>query len=445
MKRLSNRLKESNSEKKKKSKSLQEAYPMIGYDTEDAQWRSLTDRVDRDLAPLVQDRMQDIACYLYDSNPMAHRIIEISKDFTVGEGFSFKAKEENVQQILNDFWNDPINNWDLKQYNKSKELSLFGEQLYPVFVNKHNGHVRLGYVDPTMINKVLLDPKNPEIFRKIVLKSNRRGKINSFNIINVDERITSPTKDMLVGDAFFFTINRVSSSTRGRSDLLPLADWIDGLDQFLFARLERAQILNAFIWDILLEGADEKKIKEFLQATGLPKPGSIRAHNEKVTWNAVTPKLEGSDASNEAKLFKMQILGGAGYPDFWFSDGSNTTRATALSMGLPTLKKLQSRQNYFKYMISHMFNFVIDQAKIHGTIPKEIDPSFVIYAAPLTEKNEVTIGVAAEKLSSSLARAEEQGWITKEAAAKTYKIFMRNSVGIDTELLEKKEKSNEIN
>ena len=297
----------------------------VGGETEDVGWRNLTSQANRNLAEVTQKRMQEIAFYLYDSNPMAHRIIEIGKDFVAGDGFRFQAAEPVVQDLLQDFWDDPDNSMDIKMESKIMELSLWGEQCYPVFVNKVNGHVKLGYLDPGLIQSVRLDPQNPERIKEI--KWLKGQKVESWKVINSDQRKTGKSSGMMVGDCFYFAINKVVYASRGRSDLLPLCDWIDGYDQFLFARLERAFYLNNFIWDVLCEGMSEKEIKEFANNLKPPAPGSARVHNEKVKWDMISTKLEAADASAEAALFKNQILGGAGYPEHWFGIGEKTTRA----------------------------------------------------------------------------------------------------------------------
>ena len=350
---------------------LKEAYPTAGSDVE-AGWRSLNQQPNRNLDITTQKRMQDIAFYLYDSNPMAHRILELTKDFVIGDGYKFKAEDEAVQEILNNFWNDPDNNWDMKQDTKALELGLWGEQCYPVNVNKHNGHVKLGYLDPGLISQVKTARGNPENLTQVLYRIGKYAqKVRSLDIIKVNNDPRSALRfKKLEGDCFFFAINKVAWSSRGRSDLLSISDWIDGYDQFLFARLERAFFLNTFIWDVLCEGMNKNEIEEFAKTQLPPKPGSIRYHNDNIKWSVVSPQLDSSEASGEANMFKMQILGGAGFPNHWFGEGDKTTRATAMEMGLPTLKKLKSRQQYFKYMLKHIFNFVIDQAIIHGVLDK---------------------------------------------------------------------------
>ena len=423
-----------NFDRSKIEKALQEGYPTVGgVSYEDYGWSLLTKDEGRDLDPIMQDRMQDIAFYLYDANPLAHRIIEMTKDFIVGEGFTFKAEDQDIQKLLEDHWNDPVNNWDVKQDKKAKELGLYGEQFYPVFVNKHNGHVRLGYLDPTRVRKIVKDTKNPEILRTVILKEDRKGNIKKYKVINANK------SGHLEGEIFVFSINNVSNSTRGRSDLLSLADWIDGYDQFLFARLERANILNNYVWDVCLEGADEGTIREWLKTQKIPKPGSIRAHNEKVKWSAVSPELEAADASKEANLFKMQILGGAGFPNLWFGEGGETIRAGATEMSLPTLKHLQKRQLYFKYLLKFIFQFVIDRALLAGYIKENTNVKFEVFAAPLVKKRSGQLGIAASRVAESLSMAQEKEWITKEEGAVAYRTFMKDVIGLDFGGIIKKE------
>lgn len=423
----------------KKKLQEQSSYPAVGGEGySEYGWTPLTQQPMRDLSPLVQDRMQDIAFYLYDSNPIAHRIIEMTRDFVIGDGFSFKAKDKEVQKVLEDHWNDPSNSWEIKQDQKALEIGLYGEQFYPVFINPYNGKVKLGYIDPTKVQKVIVDKNNPEVLRWVVMKYNVQGEIKKFKVINAIETKGSKWNGFLDGEIFVFNINKVSFASRGRSDLLCLSDWIDGYDQFLFARLERANILNNYVWDVLLEDADEPTIKKWLENQSIPKPGSIRAHNQKVKWAAVAPNLESYDASKEAQLFKSQILGGAGFPNLWFGEGGETIRAGAVEMSLPTLKALKSRQKYVKYMITFIFKFVIDQAIMKGTLDKDVDKSFNIFAPPLTKPKEIQLGVAASRVTESIKVAQEQKWITEDQAKLAWSTFMKEVIGLDFGSIEEK-------
>jgi hypothetical protein len=251
-------------------------------------------------------------------------------------------------------------------------------------------------------------------------------------VVNVDSKIKSDSYAMLTGDCFYFTVNKVSSASRGRSDLLCLADWLDGYDQFLFARLERAFLLNNFIWDIKCEGMNKEELEKFVSTITVPRAGSIRAHNEKITWSAVSPSLESNDASGEARLFKNQILGGAGYPEHWFAEGSTTTRATALEMGLPTLKKLKARQRKVKFELMHMVNFVLDQAILHKRLKKDINRKFRIIPCPIVSRDNKGTAQAISGLVDGLVKAKAAMWID-DKKAKTILNAILSQVGVDIE------------
>jgi len=413
----------------RKKKPIREQYSLFGVDADEYGWRPLGEAAPKDLQPMTQKRMQDIAFWLYDTNLMAHRIIEMTKDFVIGDGIKYQAQNAKVREIIKQFWDDPINNMDMKQDTKALEIGLYGEQIYPVSVNPINGQVRLGYVDPCQVKKVVLDKANCEIVREVWIT----GRKDALKVINIDEDTQSATYGKLVGDCFFFAINKVTSASRGRSDLLTLSDWIDGYEKFLFNRLERSGLTNVFFWDVELQGKDEKWISAWLKRQKLPKPGSIRAHNEKVKYVAVTPRLEGSDASEEAKMLRAHILGGAGYPPHWFAGGEGITRATALEMGTPVYKKLKARQKYFKFMIEYILRFAVDQAEIKGKLTKDDDHSFQVLVPRLLEKDLEQISTAIASMATTLMIAEEQGWITKENAASIFN-FLIAHLGFDIEL-----------
>jgi hypothetical protein len=70
-----------------------------------------------------------------------------------------------------------------------RELSLYGEQCYPTFVNEIDGFVRLGYLDPAMIETVVMDPDNPEQPIGIVTCKDKKGEYRYRVIVNGPENM----------------------------------------------------------------------------------------------------------------------------------------------------------------------------------------------------------------------------------------------------------------
>ena len=363
-------------------RALQGIPSLLTYDASMAGFRRLVGNSQeqaslRDLPMPTHERMQEIAYYLYLTNPMAQWLLQMMTSYVLGEGVTLVAEDERTDAIVQAFWTDPINAWPVKLENKVRELSLYGEQCWPTFVAPGTGRVRLGYLDPCLIGTVVLDPDNAEQPIGIVTKTwtnyrpqpERRYRV----ILDVpDEELTPAARAMRAeftdGDCFYVAVNKVSNGSRGVSDLLAKADWLDGFEQFLFNRLERADLANRLVVDVEMQGLTPEQIAQQAKDFRLPNPGGAHIHNEKTKVEMKAPKLEAADAAVDARLFKHQCL--SGFPEHWYGGGSDVNRATAAEMDEPTFKLLESRQNAVKHMVLAVARHAIRQAKRAGTLPQ---------------------------------------------------------------------------
>jgi len=426
-------------------------------DEDETGWRKLTGDVNRNLSSLKQERMIEIGFYLWENTPMGRWLVETIKDFLLAEGLPYETKNEEVKKILDDFWFDPLNRMDLCLEKHVREIFITGELCLPVFVAAQTGKVRLGYVDPAQIKEVVTDPENVKIVIGIILKGStgEEGRKLLLILPKEAELILSPkAKDLRSkytdGQCFFFAVNNLTNSPRGRSEFLAVADWIDGYEQFLFDLLDKWKLMNAFLWDLSVQGGDAKTIKEQIDAV-TKKSGSIYGHNEKVTLEAKNPDLKAVDTSEGARLFRNHILGGLNFPEHWYGGGGDVNRATAVEMSSPTFKTLSSKQRYFKYILETIFEFVIDQAieKKYLKVPEEEAYNYSIITPELATKDLGKYGSLISQVVTSLGQAQLNGWTDKETAQKIF-VTMIGYLGIDIDLklmqeMIKKEKFEEDN
>lgn len=334
---------------------------------DDEGWRKLTGDSARDLAPLTQARMREIAAYLWQSNLLANRLIELPLAYLLAEGVKLQVKDETAQAWLDKFWTDPINAMDLKLTKRVRELSLFGEQCYPVFVNEVSGMVRLGYLDPALIETVVVDPDNPEQPIGIVTTKKKSVARRYKVIVNGDdaELFTARTcaiRDSFAdGECFYFTVNALSSGVRGRSDLLAQADWLDAYDDFLFGEHDRARYQRAFVWDVTLSGLTQEQVDAAAKNYPPPAPNSVNVHNESVKWEAVSPDIGAGDTADAARLLRNHVLGGSTIPEHWFGGGGDVNRAVGAEMGEPTFKLFSMRQRDLRYILDVIARYVLRQ------------------------------------------------------------------------------------
>lgn len=396
-------------------------------DDDEDQWRSLTSDSKRDLSPLSQQRMADAALYLWDANLIANRIVELPLAYILGEGVKLVAAEAELQPVLDGFWDDPINQMDAKLPRKLRELSLFGEQVWPAFVNDVDGSVRIGYIAPDRIQEVIVDPDNPE--QPVGLLVSRGSGLVALRyrvIINGPEEVfTQKTRRLRDtfndGNVFYFTVNTLATTRRGRSDLRAPADWVDAYDQFLFGEIERYNFLRAFMWDVTLAGATPAQVEERARKITAPKPGSVRVHNDSEKWEAVTPDVKAGDTSEGARLFRNHVLGGATIPEHWFGGGGDVNRSTGESMGEPTFKTFSMRQRELKHMLESVGRFALRQ---HFIATKGIEPDWreskvkVMAVFPEMIPSDTTKYAAAlGQVATACVIAMDAGLLGEEAAA----------------------------
>ena len=423
----------------------------------------------RDLTPLADSKARELAFYLYDANPLAKRILEIVRDYVVGEGVEVTAQDEEddrreaIQAVLDRFWQDPLNKMDLKLGDKVLELGLFGEQCYPVAMNPKDGHVRLGYVDPAIIDRFVNEPGNAELARDVVLKGPSGGETTRLRVIHIDES-SGPSHGRMVGVAtddagnvldlyeespgvfkpyagacFLFRINKVSTASRGRTDLLSIADWVDALDQILFGEVDRGLLMRSFLWDVTVTGGGPGEIEQKKSELATPpKPGSVRVHNEQEAWQAVTPDLKAQDVQTGADMLLGYAASGAGVPKTWLNGVMDVNRATATELSEPAFKRLTNRQRYVRHMILEMLTFVLDQAEMRSLIPRRegLRPAPWPIAVQMPELRAKDLKGAGETLES-VARAMvalHEAHALDETTMQEVAAMLIGQLGIDVDL-----------
>jgi len=393
----------------------------------------------RDLQGMGQDRMFEVAYFMFDNSAMTKRMARMDKTFLFAEPVTITSEDEDVQEIIDRTWDDPINNMSMNFPDRMMWHGLLGEQCWPVTVYPQNGQVQLGYVDPADIKEIYMsrvDQTQP-VQVELLGSGGRPGRRMA-----VIRRELDPRKEeygRLVGECFFFALNKPPNAARGRSDFLTLFDWIDGLERYGYNHLERAEFLLNFVWDVLLKGMDEEQIREWLRDNPAPEPGSMRAHNENVEWNVVSPDIKAHDFSKGFDMAKSFIMGAAGRPESWFGGGGKAYQTEAEVFGQVPIKDLDERQLYCKYIAEQVVQFVIDQAVIAGRLsPEKADQGFQVNMPEISKRDLAKMVNGVPQLATALAVAEDKGWVRNETAARTF-ISVLTQMGQEVDVEEEME------
>lgn len=401
----------------------------VSIDADDDQWRPLTGDERRDLSPLSKARMREIAYYLWRANPLGNRTVELPLAYLLAEGIKLVVEDEDAQGWLDAFWRDPINKMGTNLPKMMRELAMYGEQCWPAFVNEISGAVRLGYLDPGMIAKVVRDPDNGRQPIGVVTKRDARNRIRKYRVIvngNDEELFSARTREIRAndfpdGECFYFTVNDLQNGD-GHSDLLPLSDWIDGYDQFLFGELERVLSSRAFVWDVTLKGATQDDVNARAGKITPPKPGSVRVHNDSEEWSSVAPDLKASDSTEIGRLFRNHVLGGGSLPEHWYGGGGDVNRSTGDSMSEPTFKIFSMRQQVIKAILEEIGTYVV-RHRLLAVAGKEPDPADTAYHVKaefpeMVARDTTRYAAALQQVVAAVVGALDHGLVTEELAVR---------------------------
>jgi hypothetical protein len=410
-----------------------------GVDPDDDKWRGLL-KSRRDLMPIDQDRMIEIANYLVRQNLLGARISSCRRDFVIGDGIKYEADAPEIQKLLDAFWKDPVNNFDEFQFEITEYLGINGETFLPAYKNKYSGQVQLGWIDPFEVQDVIADTQNRRVMRKVILKDGAGAGTSSqdafaqkkeYQVINVEQDPDSPEVNYRTGEIFHFRTNCAPDGTRGRSDFEAAADQIDAYDQSTWSDIERKDLVGRFIWDVLLKGFNKAQIDEWLREQAEPGNGSIRAHNEEVEWDAVTPDLKLTDSRVHTDGIRKDALGGMGLSDTFFGRTEDANKASAEAMDMPILKSLQSRQRKIRAIFCELADYVIDQKALADSTFKgqlesgQIKRAFKVITPEISSKDVSRVGAVVAQFVTAIEVLMDRKLITPETAAKIVATFLQ--------------------
>src|SRR3990170_4897396 len=122
----------------------------------------------RDFTKMDHGAIIDTVWSLWQSNPVAKRVLVIKRGYILGSGIHPQSGDPDLQAILTEFWMD--NQLPRRSKEFTLQLFLLGEQCYPAYVRQADGKTSLGYIDPGSIKQVITHPENSMEMWAVVVK-----------------------------------------------------------------------------------------------------------------------------------------------------------------------------------------------------------------------------------------------------------------------------------
>tara|TARA_R110000824_G_scaffold30868_5_gene101019 strand:- start:1101 stop:2639 length:1539 start_codon:yes stop_codon:yes gene_type:complete len=397
-----------------------------GTDSDDFKFMPMT-QSQSDIPQVMQDRAFTVCFYLYQTNPLAHKFVHLLEAFTMGDGPVPIAADPAVQELLDEFWNNEHNDMVDRSMEFSRELSIYGEQTYlygKLYDDESDPIIGLQMVNPRSVMGVAPSPFDRRTMSTLQLNKSVIPGVTEDDDPQLIKQILTETKidgvRRLTGDALFYRINNAADSTRGLSDLYPLADWLQLYSEYQFNMAERLNHMSMYFFDVVLEDADEAAIAKFRQELQRrpPKPGGIIVHSQTAQMNLKNVDMKGgSELVDVSKSFFGTVATGLGWPAHWTSLGSDG-RAAAEAANDPIYKLFASRQSMIKRSLSKFARLQIDKAVQEGHLQGIKSEQFKLLFPRLGMRDFQRAGGTAARIAQALRDSVQAGLLPADVANK---------------------------
>ena len=316
-------------------------------------WMSLTGREHDYEASKIQELYQD-ALTAWRKNPIAWRIVAITTDYVVGDKLRISSDNRTLQKFIHGFWNHPKNRIDLRLEAMSDELARAGDLFVVLFRNDQDGMSYLRFVTKDRIQKIETAPNDWET-ELVYFETQESGAPREWL------SPAHPDAHQAPAVMLHYAVNRPIGALLGEGDLTTMIPWLQRYSRMLEDRVRLHWAMRAFLWLVTVPTNKVREKQE--QYRQPPESGSIVVKDKSEKWEAVTPSLNGADASHDMKAVRGMIDSGSGYPPHWRGESGDANLATATAMQGPTERHLLRRQQYFVFMLQdivyHAYNRAI--------------------------------------------------------------------------------------
>lgn len=383
---------------------------------EDVGWRDLNAyygllRLNRS----TMRRIVGLSRIMYLVNPLIKRAVTVQELYVWGSGCTIKAEDPLVDEVLNDFFDDPSNGRVIGQGEegwpqREREQRIDGNTFFALFTNRRTGAVRVRLLPYDIIEDVIYNPQDSKevwFYRRSLVNYMLDGDLSG-------TMTTIPNGEgqhVLYPDIAYDPVMKLPVYGAGRLRI----DWsvrvmhikTGGLSTMKFGLPELYAGLNwATAYKRILENFATilaAYARLAMKMTGLSGKKGVAAAKSKLntaitdgsfrdtnpptntaSWMALSGNVDvqpvktahSTTAPDEARALRSMVASAADLPEHFFGDSEVGNLATSETLDRPTELKMISRQQMWRQVILGMSRFVI-QASALALSGKLRDAGFV--------------------------------------------------------------------
>jgi hypothetical protein len=318
------------------------------------------DRTTAEIAELYKDALEATR-----KNPLAKSIVNITTDFSLGDGINISSPHRRMNRFIEKFWNHPLNRIDQRLQSMSDELSRAGDLFIVLFRNPQDGMSYVRFVTKDQIVQIDTAENDweTEIAYHQITENPAEPKI----------WLGPAHPDAADSDAIMihYAINRPVGAGFGEGDLDTAIPWLLRYSRMLEDRVRLNWAVRAYLWFVTVPThLVERKQAEYATP---PESGSIVVKDDGEEWEVQSPTLRASDAKHDLQAVR-HMIDAIGYPPHWRGESGDANLATATAMQLRPERHLRRRQNYLVFILQDLiYQSFIRAAQIDmagGSVPR---------------------------------------------------------------------------
>lgn len=302
---------------------------------------------------------------VWERNPLANAAVTYTTQFSIGEGGTFSYSSKESREIIQEFIQDPENNFESYEKEFCDAIQVDGE-LFVRFFSNQQGRMVIAPLRPWHIQWVTTERG---FFKRII------SYHHVFAIYKEEPtEVEFGQEDIPANDVLHAAINRLPYENRGRPELFRVLPWLRAYKDWLEDRARINKRKGTLLYDVTIKNGrpDIVQAKQ-AQYRQPPTSGSLLIHNEQEEWNVLSAKIEAGDAAEDGRQFKLMVAAGLRLPEFMFSDGANASLASARAQQLPALRKFTNFQDILEKQVwKPIFRRVIQSAVDSGRIKEYV-------------------------------------------------------------------------
>jgi hypothetical protein len=442
-------------------------------------------QLERDRFTADREDIQRDALLAWRTNPIAKRIVSLTTQYVIGEGFTVASKHAGTHKFINQWWVHRLNRMDVRVNEWCDELTRAGNLIVLVSTDAAGmSYVRALPVQ--QVQTIITRPNDVEQPLAIVEKMQWGASLVStgvgvegqpvMNAGSAPYMATDPTYGVvstgptdpaaMAGQpndgtgqpgrgpwtwpaydetsdgqnddgtfptvALHYAINRPVAAAFGESDLAPLLRWLARYTNWLEDRARLNRFRQAFMY--VVTGTFQSKADRLARQAELnanpPTPGSILVKDIGETWEILHPQLSAHDAADDGLALKKIIAAGSANPLHFLAEPESATRTTAESAGGPTFRHYEQRQNFFMWLLSDVMDVVTNRRAL---VDPSVDPDaeITLTGSPISVRDDATRAQAAGLMITAVANLRDRQVIDDQEMLRMVYRFADEDVMID--------------